>query len=110
MAGGRTRAIALAELRLATNPQQIRQNDLRLGFGGGGWTRTNDLRIMSCEPPVVDKEDKGLSSAESGKLLQNPQPPRNKKHAPLPRNLITGKRFDGHGGRARSGGKMRKNG
>jgi hypothetical protein len=32
---------------------------------------------MSSESPGADKEDKALSSAESGKTLQNPQPPRN---------------------------------
>jgi hypothetical protein len=32
---------------------------------------------MSCETTSADKEDKGLPSAESGKILQNPQPPRN---------------------------------
>ena len=47
--------------------------------GGGGWTRTNDLRIMSSEPPVADKEDKVLSSAKSREVLQNPQPPRNQE-------------------------------
>jgi len=47
-------------------------------IGGGGRTRTYDLRIMSPETPVADKEDKGLSSAESCKVLQNPQPTRNK--------------------------------
>jgi len=34
---------------------------------------------MSSEPPVADKEDKGLSSAKSGEVLQNPQPPRNQE-------------------------------
>jgi hypothetical protein len=34
---------------------------------------------MSPEPPVADKDDKGLRSAESGKVLQNPQPPRNQE-------------------------------
>jgi hypothetical protein len=38
------------------------------GIGGGGRTRTYDLRIMSSEPPVADKQDKRLSSAESGKI------------------------------------------
>jgi hypothetical protein len=33
---------------------------------------------MSSEPPNAHKEDKALSSAESGKVLQNPHPPRNK--------------------------------
>ncbi len=46
--------------------------------GGGGWTRTNDLRIMSPLTPIAGKEDKALSSAESGKVLQDPQRPRNK--------------------------------
>jgi hypothetical protein len=55
-----------------------------LNFGGGAWTRTTDLRIMSSEPPVADKEDKGLSSAESGKVPQNPQPPRNKEQPATP--------------------------
>jgi hypothetical protein len=36
---------------------------------------------MSPEPPVADKHDKGLRSAESGKVLQNPQPPRNHEQA-----------------------------
>jgi len=58
------------------------------GIGGGGRTRTYDLRIMSSKPPVADKEDQGLSSAEPGKGLQNPQPPRNKEQAvPAVRNL-----------------------
>ena len=48
--------------------------------GGGGRTRTYDLRIMSCQPAAEGKEDKELSSAESGKVLQNPQPPRNQEH------------------------------
>ena len=34
---------------------------------------------MSSEPPVAGKEDPALSSAEPGKLLQNPQPPRNQE-------------------------------
>jgi hypothetical protein len=58
-------------------------------IGGGGWTRTNDLRIMSPEAPIADKEDKALSSAESGKVLQNRQPPRNQNQAlpPLRKNI-----------------------
>jgi hypothetical protein len=47
-------------------------------IGGGGRTRTYDLRIMSSEPPVADKQDKGVSSAEPGKVRQNPQPRRNR--------------------------------
>ena len=45
--------------------------------GGGEWTRTTDLRIMS-ESLVADKEgDQQLSPAECGKIQQNPQAPRN---------------------------------
>ena len=48
-------------------------------FGGGGWTRTNDLRIMSrpadSDPKVLQQD----TPADRGKLLQNPQLPRNKK-------------------------------
>jgi|HubBroStandDraft_4_1064222.scaffolds.fasta_scaffold29631_1 integrase len=51
-------------------------------IGGGAWTRTTDLRIMSSATPIAGKEDKGLSPADSGKALQNPQPPRNKKNPP----------------------------
>jgi hypothetical protein len=36
---------------------------------------------MSSKPPIVDKEDKDLASAEPGKVLQNPQLPRNQKEA-----------------------------
>jgi hypothetical protein len=49
-------------------------------IGGGGRTRTYDLRIMSPEEAVAGKEDKGLSSEKSGKVRQDPQPPRN--HTP----------------------------
>jgi hypothetical protein len=47
--------------------------------GGGGWTRTNDLRIMSQATDSENKENPAILLAESGKVLQNPQPPRNKK-------------------------------
>jgi hypothetical protein len=47
--------------------------------GGGGWTRTNDLGIMSPSGRIEGKEDKGLASAKSSKVLQNPQQNRNKK-------------------------------
>ena len=47
------------------------------GIGGGGKTRTYDLRIMSSAPVGDNKADQQLSSAESGKVLQDPQPPRN---------------------------------
>ena len=35
-----------------------------------------DMLIQSPATPVVGKEDKGLSSADSGKVLQNPHHPR----------------------------------
>jgi hypothetical protein len=53
--------------------------DYKGRFGGGAWTRTTDLRIMS-RPAVADsKQLQQDSSADSGKLLQDPQPPRNKQ-------------------------------
>jgi len=48
-------------------------------FGGGGWTRTNDLRIMSRPTDSDSKELQRLPSADSGKVLQNPHPTRTKK-------------------------------
>jgi hypothetical protein len=47
------------------------------GIGGGGRTRTYDLRIMSSTPVADNKADQKLSSAQSGKVLQDPQLPRN---------------------------------
>ena len=47
-------------------------------IGGGGWTRTNDLGIMSPSERIEGEEDKGLGSAKSSKVLQNPQQNRNK--------------------------------
>jgi hypothetical protein len=47
--------------------------------GGGGWTRTNDLRIMSQFPDSENKENPANSSADCGKVLQNPHPTRTKK-------------------------------
>jgi hypothetical protein len=41
--------------------------------GGGVWTRTNDLGIMSPSRQIEDEEDKGLGSAKSSRTLQNPQ-------------------------------------
>ena len=51
--------------------------------GGGGRTRTYDLRIMSCPPDVDSKEFQRDGSADSGKVLQNPHLPRNKEQ-PVP--------------------------
>src|SRR3954468_21256129 len=47
-------------------------------IGGGDWTRTNDLRIMSRPELTDSKEIPHLPPAESGKVLQNPQPPATK--------------------------------
>jgi len=58
-----------------------------IGFGGGGWTRTNDLRIMRSVTPVAGQEDKTLSSAESGKVLQSPQPSRNQEQPESPNKI-----------------------
>src|SRR5262249_10208142 len=48
-------------------------------IGGGGWTRTNDLGIMSPSAPIEGEEDKTLGSAESSKVRKDPQQKRNKK-------------------------------
>jgi hypothetical protein len=50
-------------------------------IGGGAWTRTTDLRIMSQKSAADSTQLQQDSSADSGKVLQNPQPPRNKKLA-----------------------------
>jgi hypothetical protein len=47
--------------------------------GGGGWTRTNDLGIMSPFERIEGEEDKAVGSAESSKVRQNPQQNSNKK-------------------------------
>jgi hypothetical protein len=47
-------------------------------IGGGGWTRTNDLRIMSPPSGTNSKELQQDSSADAGKILQNPHHPRTK--------------------------------
>jgi hypothetical protein len=52
--------------------------------GGGGRTRTYDLRIMSRPPSGDSKEFQPDSSVNSGKDLQNPQPPRNQEQAVPP--------------------------
>src|ERR1039457_6380581 len=46
--------------------------------GGGGRTRAYDLRIMSRQAGADSKELQQDSSAGRGKVLQNPQPRRNK--------------------------------
>ena len=47
-------------------------------IGGGGRTRTYDLRIMSCPAGAENKETKDLRPADSGKNLHNPHHPRTK--------------------------------
>jgi len=42
-------------------------------------SKTNDLQIMSHNTPTKNQQDKALAPANSGKVLQNPQPPRNQK-------------------------------
>jgi hypothetical protein len=46
-------------------------------IGGGGRTRTYDLRIMSRSTETENKADQQLTSEESGKIRQNPHPRRN---------------------------------
>jgi hypothetical protein len=53
-------------------------------IGGGGWTRTSDLRIMSCPADIDNKGYQSLSSEESGKLRQNPQAGRKQIRAKRP--------------------------
>ena len=48
-------------------------------IGGGGRTRTYDLRIMSHPSDADSKANQQLSSEESGEVRQNPQPRRNPK-------------------------------
>jgi hypothetical protein len=50
-------------------------------IGGGAWTRTTDLRIMSRPAVAESSQLQQDSSADSGKVLQNPHPPRTKKWA-----------------------------
>jgi hypothetical protein len=47
--------------------------------GGPGRTRTYNQQIMSQGTDSDNKENPALPSADSGKVRQNPQPPRNKK-------------------------------
>jgi hypothetical protein len=59
--------------------------------GERGRNRTFNLLIKSSEAPITDREDKELSSAESGRILQNPQLPRNNEYAPNPVSSNSGK-------------------
>jgi hypothetical protein len=46
--------------------------------GGPGQSRTADLRFRKSQTFAENKVDKQSTPADSGKVLQNPQPPRNK--------------------------------
>jgi len=72
--------------KLCTNPREFcyAAHSTEDWVGGGGWTRTNDLGIMSPIRPAENKADQQLPSADSGKVLQNPQPRRNKISAVNP--------------------------
>jgi hypothetical protein len=52
-------------------------------IGGGGRTRTYDLRIMSHPTGADSKQLQQDTSADSGKVLQNPHHPRTKKNGQL---------------------------
>jgi hypothetical protein len=56
-------------------------------IGGGGWTRTNDLGIMSLIKDTENKANQQLPTANSGKPRQNTQPRRNKK-SPTPGDRV----------------------
>ena len=63
--------------------------------GGGGRTRTYDLRIMSCQPDADSKESQQDESADSGKVLQNPHPPRNQERPVPPKESSQDRASDG---------------
>ena len=62
------------------------------GIGGGGRTRTYDLRIMSRQPYGDSKGFQPDSSAKHGEVLQNPHPPRNQEQAVPPMKSADGAR------------------
>ena len=71
----------VAIVRDATTPRSRSRITVRAATGGG-WTRTNDLGIMShptgADSKELQQDSSADSSADSGKVLQNPQPRRNK--------------------------------
>jgi hypothetical protein len=75
-----------APQQTATPAQQAKSRDVVIPpevidlVGGGDRTRTYDLRIMSHPTGTDSKELQQDSSAESGKVLQNPQPLRSKNN------------------------------
>jgi hypothetical protein len=56
----------------------LRNFDYAENLGGPGRTRTYNQQIMSQGTDSDNKENPALPSADSGKVRQNPQPPRNK--------------------------------
>jgi hypothetical protein len=65
--------------KLRRRRMEIPRYSAKESTGGGGRTRTYDLRIMSHPTAIESKQLQPDSSANSGKVQQNPQPPRNKK-------------------------------
>ena len=67
-------------IRNPAQPAEVKEtavpSDVADLIGGGGWTRTNDLRIMSRPSEADNKGFQQPSQANSGKLLQNPHHPR----------------------------------
>ena len=51
-------------------------------------TTTGDVRIMSASPPTENKADQQLSSEESGKIRQDPQPGHNQNGAEVVINNV----------------------
>jgi hypothetical protein len=47
-------------------------------YGGPGVSRTRDLRFRKSRTSIENKVDQQAHSEDSGKVLQNPQPPRHK--------------------------------
>src|ERR1700719_1339764 len=76
----------------AKSREEVIPSELADLVGGGRRTRTYDLRIMSRQTDTGSKGPQQDTSAESGKVLQNPQPPRNKINHKLEEYLY-GDRF-----------------
>ncbi len=71
------------ELKPVATPAQPREfaetavpSDVVDLIGGGGWTRTSDLRIMSSPTSAGSQQNQQLSEAKSAKKKRNPQAPR----------------------------------
>ena len=59
--------------------------------GERGRNRTYNLLIKSHKTIPANQQDSSPTPADSGKVLQNPQPPRNQEQADPPTNPIKGK-------------------